>query len=153
MKRTITSHLRRIATPRGIPRQGQRQFATASRAQSTISRNIGLAVGAISVAAISYSFGQTSIAHAHTDQSGPLKTATKEGQQKTYASPEVVQKVIGLLRENLKADQVKLREDQVSTDKDDRLQHGSSPNTYHGEHDFDHTTSQNTLILSLASWL
>lgn len=41
-----------------------------------------------------------------------------------YASKEETQKVIGLLKS-------KLRDDQVTTDKDDLLGHGHSANTYH----------------------
>lgn len=53
------------------------------------------------------------------------KSAEKDGPV-VYASKEDTDKVIDLLKG-------KLRDDQVSTDKEDCLGHGMSPNTYHGK--------------------
>lgn len=141
MKRSISNHSGRIAPPyrQSCSRLATR-FVSTSKPLQPISRNVALAVGTISVAAVSYAFGQSSIAHAHSDHTqGPLQAAVANGEQQTYASPEVVQEVIRQLKGSLKPNQVKLKEDQVSVDKDDRLQHGSSPNTYHGKHT-SHTT-------------
>jgi hypothetical protein len=72
--------------------------------------------------------------HAESAASTPSKKLDNEiqkddlsrekGLNYEYADDEVVDKVIGLLRE-------KLGEDKVTTGDDERLGHGLSPNTYH----------------------
>lgn len=55
---------------------------------------------------------------------------TSEGGEK-YASKSEIRDAIKLLRG-------KLRDDQITTDEDERLGHGHSPNTYHGTPDLVH---------------
>ena len=135
MRHFVSARLARIPLlrPNALPRVTRRTLTSTSSTPAS-PRNIGLALGVTAIATASYLLGQANIVQAHAEQNqGPLVAAAQAAEQKRYASPEEVQKVIDLLRKGLKPDQVRLREDQVSTNPDDRLVHGSSPNTYHGE--------------------
>ncbi|KAK1927369.1 FAD-linked oxidase-like protein [Papiliotrema laurentii] len=133
MRHFVSARLARIPLlrPNALPRVTRRTLTSTSSTPAS-PRNIGLALGVTAIATASYLLGQANIVQAHAEQNqGPLVAAAQAAEQKRYASPEEVQKVIDLLRKGLKPDQVRLREDQVSTNPDDRLVHGSSPNTYH----------------------
>jgi D-lactate dehydrogenase (cytochrome) len=68
---------------------------------------------------------QSRIVRAESLDPGPLKQNLLPEQEKDrYASKEQVDKVIAVLRKQL-------RDDQVTTDPDELLGHGHSANTYH----------------------
>jgi len=112
-----------------FPARASRKFGSQIR-QTRPSRNVLPVIGAVTI----ISLAGYIMAQPRGDESVPI--SNRKGQTSlvtAYADRDTMDTVIDRLRSHLRNDQVKLKDDQVSINPDDRLDHGYSPNSHHGE--------------------
>lgn len=121
---SVFGRVRQARIPRLNAVRPSRSYASTS--PSLPGSTAPLIVGAAAALAVGYYAGTRSLRA--DSAASKIEHHAKASDEKAgqYASKAEIAKVIKLL-------QGRLRDDQVTTNQDDLLGHGQSPNTYHGE--------------------